>query len=122
DGSGSFSPLSSVTSWAHQLAITPGLAAVWSARWPSDIDFGCGFQVNWSCGTRSSTRRVVFASFSNSCSIAAVIDIGLPSIAAERTPNHTTGVQSLVVGRWAQSFVVGPDLRPRTMPNDLRLP
>src|SRR5437763_4527565 len=59
--------------------MTPGEEATCSASVPSDIDFGCGFQVSLSVGTRSSTRRVVPASFSNSFSNACVIDMAVPS-------------------------------------------
>jgi hypothetical protein len=46
----------------------PGTFAVCSASWPSEDDFGCGLQVSLASGTRSSTRRVVFASVSSSAS------------------------------------------------------
>src|SRR4029453_7224776 len=55
----------------------PGVMAMWSASWPSDIDLSCGFQARRSPGTRSRTRRVVCASCSSSCSMLAMIDMGL---------------------------------------------
>ena len=59
--------------------MTPGPAATCRASSPSDIDLGCGFQASLSVGTRSSTRRVVLASCSNSWRNAAVTDIELTS-------------------------------------------
>src|SRR5580704_10264378 len=41
--------------------------------WPSENDFGWGFQANLSSGTRSRTRRVVHASCSSSFTIASTI-------------------------------------------------
>src|SRR6185503_15006083 len=78
DGVGDGSPLNVVTSSAAHPQMTPGLAATCSASAPSDIDFGCGFHASLSDGTRSSTRRVVDASFSNSCRSALVMDMVLP--------------------------------------------
>ena len=46
--------------------MVPGVAATCCANWPSDMDFSWGFQASLSSGTRSSTRRVVFASLSSS--------------------------------------------------------
>ena len=41
---------------AASSATLPGTVATCSASWPSDIDFGCGFQDRCACGIRSSTR------------------------------------------------------------------
>src|SRR5437867_11536190 len=79
EGTGGFSPLNSVTSSQHHPAMTPGLAATCSASSPSDIDLGCGFHESLSVGTRSSTRRVVPASLSNSWRTAAHMDMAEPS-------------------------------------------
>src|SRR5438128_1850314 len=55
--------------------MAPGTVATCSASWPSDIDLSCGFHARRSPGTRSSTRRVVFASCSSSCSSISMVDI-----------------------------------------------
>src|SRR6476620_3976895 len=59
-------------------ATAPGTVAMCSASWPSDIDFSCGFQPSDASGTRSSTRRVVCASCSSSCSNVSMMAIMLP--------------------------------------------
>ena len=45
-------------------------------RWPSENDFGCGFQDPLSLGTRSSNLRVVAISWSNSGNSASAWVIG----------------------------------------------
>jgi len=57
-------------------AMAPGTDAMCSASCPSDIDLSCGFHVSRSPGTRSSTRRVVCASCSSSCSNSSIAVIG----------------------------------------------
>src|SRR4029079_5211318 len=47
-------------------AIHPGIHDTSCARWPSENDFSCGFQVALSLGTRSNNRRVEAISCSNS--------------------------------------------------------
>ncbi len=65
-GDGGLSPLNSYESASVQLEMNPDPPAMCIARSPSDIDLACGFHASLSDGTRSSTRRVVFASCSNS--------------------------------------------------------
>ena len=77
-GVGAVSPLNFVSS-SGPSGETPGSPAMCRASTPSDIDFGCGFHSSLSAGTRSRTRRVVAASFSNSWRNAAVTDIELTS-------------------------------------------
>src|SRR5437763_1112877 len=72
---GAPSPLSTVSSSDAHPQIVAGDPATWRARSPSDIDFGCGFHVSLSVGTRSRTLRVVPASFSNSCRTALIMDM-----------------------------------------------
>src|SRR5204863_5708250 len=80
DGVGDGSPVNAVSSSQHQPAMWPGDEATCSASSPSDIDFGCGFHPSLSLGTRSSTRRVVLASLSNSWRNACVMDMVLHSL------------------------------------------
>ena len=49
---------------------------MWPASWPSAIDLACGFHANSASGTRSSSRRVVAISWSNSGSKASFIAMG----------------------------------------------
>src|SRR5690242_12843153 len=48
------------------LIIQLGIPATSCARWARENDLGCGFQSPFPSGTRSSTRRVVAVSWSNS--------------------------------------------------------
>jgi hypothetical protein len=63
--------------WVTALVIQPGIIETSCVRWPSGKDFGCGFHLALSLGTRSITRRVVFISSSNSGRIVSAILIGL---------------------------------------------
>src|SRR5262249_1614543 len=85
----------SVTSSVAQPQITPGAEATCCASSPSDIDFGCGFHVSLSVGTRSSTRLVVLASFSNSARKACVTDIGPPLFSTA----SVSGTEDLILAR-----------------------
>jgi hypothetical protein len=51
---------------ATMLSTPSGVCAMCKASWPADMDFGCGFHVSLSAGTRSRKRRVVGSSRSNS--------------------------------------------------------
>src|SRR5437762_2311676 len=67
--------LSSVSRMAF--AIHPGIQATSCARCPSEKDFVCGFHSPLSVGTRSSRRRVVVISWSNSGSSVSEMDFTL---------------------------------------------
>ena len=51
----------------HPKSYSLGQLALHVAQLPRLYDFGCGFHPRCSSGTRSSTRRVVWASCSSSC-------------------------------------------------------
>src|SRR5262245_55273274 len=56
----------------------PGIIDTSCARWPNAKDLGCGFHSALSLGTRSSSRRVVAISWSNSGSmVSAMVIAGL---------------------------------------------
>src|SRR5205807_659704 len=68
-------PVNTFSSLSVQPQITSGTIATCIASSPSDIDLGCGFHAYLSAGTRSSTRRVGFTSWSNSCRKALDTDM-----------------------------------------------
>src|SRR5690242_11235616 len=73
------------------LAIQPGIHETSCARWPSENDFACGFQVARSLGTRSSRRRVLAISCSNS-GLRSPAMLIVPSSIEERHPGARAAV------------------------------
>src|SRR5579862_6989617 len=57
------------------MSIQPGSVATRVPRYPSGIDFSCGFQSSRPSGTRSNTRRAIAASRSRSARNNSVIFI-----------------------------------------------
>src|SRR5437660_9010357 len=87
----------SILSGTAAAVTLPGRDAMCRANWPSEKDFGCGFQANLSSGIRSNTRFVVCASWSISIKIESASLITSPFVSLfERNFFTTKAVNSLV--------------------------
>src|SRR3954462_15848335 len=62
--------------WVESSAMAPGRFATCMASCPRLMDLGCGFHWSLFSGTRSSTRRVAWASYSSSWTISLTVSIG----------------------------------------------
>ena len=87
----------SILSGTAAAVTLPGRDAMCRANWPSEKDFGWGFQANLSSGIRSNTRFVVCASWSISIKIESRSLITSPFVSLfERNFFTTKAVNSLV--------------------------
>src|SRR5262249_59990826 len=64
--------------WFIVVSVQLTVVAMWLARSPIEYDLSCGFQLNLSSGTRSSTRRVASISWSYSGSSNSAIVMSVP--------------------------------------------
>src|SRR5665213_2097739 len=78
----------SYTGTATNPAMLPGTCAMCSASWPRLMDLACGFQASLSPGTRSSTRRVVFDSWSNSARMGSTMLMNISPVKLESQNRH----------------------------------
>src|SRR6266481_3887578 len=87
----------SILSGTAAAVTLPGKDAMCRANWPSEKDFGWGFQANLSSGIRSNTRFVVCASWSISIKMESASLITSPFLSLfERNLFTTKAVNPLV--------------------------